>query len=114
MLDKKVLLVHGLANKDLNILKSFNKEYKIITQDMTGTKINDIILEQNLVKSENKIPNEKVVLINGYTDAAINVLIKIIKGAMGKNVIIAVITENSCEWTFDYLLREHLIKERVL
>ena len=112
MVDKKVLLAYGLANKDLNILKTFNKEYIIVKDNMTGTKIEDLINGVEILPSEKSIPKEKIILINGYSNKEVDVLIKIIRGAMGKRVIIAVITENSNSWTFDYLATEHLIKER--
>lgn len=112
MVNEKMLLVYGLANKDINVLKTFNKAYRVVSEDIIGTKVEDLIKGENFKPSENKIPREKIILVNGYNDREVDALFKIVRGAMGKNVIVAVVTENSNGWSFDYLALEHLIKER--
>lgn len=58
-----------------------------------------------------KLPNnEKALIFNGYNEKELKETIKFIRRFIEGGVL-AVVTEQSSKWTFDYLI-EHLIEER--
>lgn len=106
----KCILTYGLSNEELGELKK--KEIKIIeiTADMSEMTIKDIIYGLRISKYNNKLPKEKAILFNNYDDEEIKMTIKSVRDVV-KGGVLAVITPNSVEWTFEYLL-DHLIEER--
>lgn len=111
MVEEKILLTYGLEKKDLDFFKMSGLKYNEITTEIAGSKIEDILKGIEPVKYDGAIPNEKVILINGFNDKELNTVVKMVRATMGKGVILAVVTETSASWTFSYLL-EHLIEER--
>lgn len=107
----KLILAYGLEEKDLEVFKMSNLKYKQITTEMCNMKLKDIISGAKFDIYDKKIPNEKVVLFNNFSDEELDKAIKIIRATIGKNVILAVVTETSAEWSFAYLI-DHLIEER--
>lgn len=107
----KLMLAYGLEKEHLDILKMSNINHKVVTAEMGNMKIADIIEGLKFDIYTGEIPNEKVILFNNYEDSELDKVIKLIRATMGKDVILAVVTETSAQWSFNYLL-EHLIEER--
>ncbi|WP_032123518.1 DUF3783 domain-containing protein [Clostridium amazonitimonense] len=111
MINNKMILSYGLEEKDLEVFKMSNIEYRVITTETSHRKIEQIIEGAEGEKRDKKLPEEKVILFNGFSDEELDKIIKIIRATIGKAPILAVVTDTSKEWTFDYLM-EHLIEER--
>lgn len=111
MVKEKILLTYGLTSKELDFFKMSGIKHKIITTDIAGSKIEDILKGVEAVKYDGAVPSEKVILVNGFNDKELNTIVKMIRATIGKEAILAVVTETSASWTFAYLL-EHLIEER--
>jgi hypothetical protein len=58
-----------------------------------------------------EMPDEKVILFNDMSDEEIQKYIEHLRSSFKPLPILAVITETSEKWTFEYLV-EHLIEER--
>lgn len=111
MLSNKLILAYGLEDKELETFNMSKLPYRRITTETADLKIKDIIAGVEGRPSDKKIPNEKVILFNDFSDEELEKVIKIIRATMGKAPILAVVTETSAQWSFNYLL-EHLMEER--
>lgn len=117
----------GLNNNKLVLAYGFNQEevikigeviiengvstLKVIDKDMLTMKIGDIIEGLKITTASNISLNEKVILFNNFEDEELQTTIKTLRGAAGKDVIFAIVTETSIKWTFAELL-EHLVEEK--
>ena len=106
-----MLLVYGLSSEEMNHLKGTNLTIKEITSEMTSMKIGQIIEGLKFEIYNKTLPQEKVVLLNNFSDEDLNIGIKFVRAIIGREGIMAVVTPTSIDWTFDYLL-EHLMEER--
>ena len=109
------MLIYGFDLNEKEKLDKIIKEAKLpsyitITQDMAKMKIRDIISGLKFQLINESIPNEKVIIFNDFNDDEINYAIKNLK-KINLDIIMAVVTPTSIEWTFDYLIH-HLIEER--
>lgn len=116
----------GLSNNKLILIFGFNEEeqkelnqiitakglpvFKVIHANMAEMKIKNII-EGMKISTKNTIKeNEKVILFNNLEDDELEKSITIFREKF-KNVIFAVTTPTSAEWTFKKLL-SNLIEEK--
>jgi hypothetical protein len=113
--NNKIMLFYGFDKEEINIEDIIKKldlsDYKIIYESMAKMKVKDIL---NSLKTESyncKLPKEKLILFNNFEDEQLKDAIDIIRSNINPMPILAVATENSVEWTFEYLL-EHLMEER--
>ncbi len=115
MNNNKIMLVYGFDEEKETLEHIVKKEnlpnYKVIEESMGRMKIKDIIDSLKLEVYDCRLPKEKVILFNNFDDEELDNTINIITSSIKPMPILAVITENSIEWTFEYLL-EHLIEER--
>lgn len=114
--NNKGMLIFGFSSEEEEKLKkvvSDNKflEYKVVSNDMAKMKISDILQNLKIEIYKCELPSEKVILFNNFSDKEINDAISNIKRIFKPLPILAVITETSVNWTFEYLL-EHLLEER--
>ncbi|NLB22722.1 MAG: DUF3783 domain-containing protein [Clostridium sp.] len=109
--DRKVLLVFGLDSMDLARLELMGYEMVIINEENGGGRIRDLIENKGKpVKGE--LPDEKVVIFNGYKDEALQKGVQAIRSSFPVKPIIAAVTDHSYNWAFEFLLIEHLIQDR--
>ncbi|MDU6878762.1 DUF3783 domain-containing protein [Clostridium tepidum] len=116
MINNKLMLVYGLENEELNLLKDMClknnlQSFKIVNKNMCKMKLRDIIKGMNLEVEDIDMPEEKVVIFNNFSDTELNLGVKKIKEILKPTPIMAVVTENSIDWEFEYLVN-HLIEER--
>lgn len=116
--NNKKILIYGFNKEEEDIinnllLKSKLPSYKVIEESMGKMKIKDILENLKFEIYDCKLPQEKVVLINNFDDKELNTIISAIRNSFSSAPILAVITETSINWSFDYLLK-HLIEEREL
>lgn len=106
-----MILAYRLEQKDLEVFKMSNIKYKVITTKIFHEKIEAIVEKSEQEEREESLPKEKVILFNGFSDDELDKIIKLIRATIGRSPILAVVTDTSKRWTFEYLV-EHLIEER--
>lgn len=106
----KCILTFGLSDEELEALRKKDIKVIEITNEMSEMTIKDIIYGLRILKYNSKLPKEKAILFNNYADDEIRLTIKSVREVVTGGVLAAV-TPNSVEWTFEYLLN-HLIEER--
>lgn len=108
--NSKAILTYGLNEKEKKDFKATGHKIINITDEMTSMKIKDILDGFRFEVVSNNNFNEKVVIFNNFPDEEIHGMVSISK-VIAENPIMAVVTETSKEWPFNYLI-EHLIEER--
>ena len=116
MINDKLMLVYGLKEAELNLLKDMRANnnlpnYKIVNKSMCKMKLRDIIKGMNLEVEDVDMPEEKVVIFNNFSDNDLELGVKKIKEILKPVPIMAVVTETSINWEFKYLV-DHLMEER--
>ncbi|ENK1244903.1 DUF3783 domain-containing protein [Clostridium botulinum] len=116
MTNNKLMLVYGLKNEELNLLKNICLEnnlpsFKIVNKNMCEMKLRDIIKGINLEVEDVDMLEEKVVIFNNFSDTELDLGVKKIKEILKPIPIMAVVTETSIDWQFKYLV-DHLMEER--
>lgn len=106
----KSILVYGLNNSELVELTKRKINYVLIKEDMGAMKIFEIAGGLKFSNSNVKLPKEKAILFNNYSDKELQKSVQGIRTFI-KGGVLAVITETSKNWTFEYLVN-HLIEER--
>lgn len=106
----KSILVYGLNNSELIELTKRKINYVLIKEDMGAMKIFEIAGGLKFSNSNVKLPKEKAILFNNYSDKELQKSVQEIRTFV-KGGVLAVITETSKNWTFEYLVN-HLIEER--
>lgn len=108
---RRVLLVHGLDSMDLARLQLMGHELVLIHQENGGGLIRDLIDNKGTPASA-ELPPERVVIFNGYSDEELKEGVTGIRSTFPVRPIIAAVTDNSYDWSFEFLLTEHLIQDR--
>jgi hypothetical protein len=113
----RVTLIYGFGDKEKEEIEGIVKKYhlhklKEIDAAMAGMKVGDILAEKaETALPKAVMPEEKVILFNDMSDEEIQKYIEHLRSSFKPLPILAVITETSEKWTFEYLV-EHLIEER--
>lgn len=112
MLDNnKCILVYNLTKEELEKLnKKADLKLIVVTDDMAEMKVKDIVEGIKILNYNNRMPNEKLILFNNYDEKGLVEAIKDIRSFINGGII-AVVTETTINWTFEYLLN-HMIEER--
>lgn len=108
---KKVLLVHGLDSMDLAKLEILGHKMILIDGKNGGGKIKEILAGES-IPAKIELPEEKVVIFNGYENKELQEGVGKIRASFEERPIIATVTDNSYEWPFEFLLTEHLMADR--
>lgn len=109
--NNRLLLAYGLSPQEITELKGANLPVREITSEMASMKISQIIEGLKFEIYDKSLPKEKVILFNNFSDEELDFSVKLARVVAGRECILAVVTETSINWTFDYLV-EHLIEER--
>lgn len=112
----KVALIYGFDEKEKEKIEDIAKEHHLhkvreIDAPMAGMKVADILAGKQPVEAKAGMPLEKVILFNDMSDEEIERYVEHLRREFRPLPILAVITETSEKWTFDYLV-EHLAEER--
>lgn len=108
---RKTLLAFGLSKLELAKLEIMGNKIIVIDETNGGTLIRDL-LEDRAEPAGMELPSEKVIIFNGYPDEDLKRSVVTIRSNFQDKPIIAAVTDNSYNWAFEYLLTEHLIKDR--
>ena len=114
--NNKLMLIFGFDEDEKAYLDNIIKDlklptYKIIEKRMASMKLRDIIDGLVVDTYDKKLPDEKVIIFNNFTDYELDAAIRTIRGNKNIHPILAVTTPTSINWEFHYLLN-HLIEER--
>jgi hypothetical protein len=112
----KVALIYGFDEKEKEIIEEIAKQHHLhrvsaVEEAMAGMKVEDILAGGEPAGAPAPMPAEKVILFNDMSDEEIEKYIGHLRREFKPLPILAVVTETSEKWTFDYLV-EHLIEER--
>lgn len=108
---RRVLLVHGLDSMDLARLQLMGHDMVVVNNENGGGLIRNLIENQGQ-PAKAELPEEKVVIFNGYSDEDLKAGVIAIRSSFPDKPIIAAVTDNSYNWAFEYLLVDHLIQDR--
>ena len=107
----KCILAYGLTHEELDKKQKRRLKVKVITDKNAGARIIDLLCSNDIEADCNNLPeNDKAIIFNGYNEKELRETIKFIRRFIEGGVL-AVVTEQSSKWSFDYLLG-HLIEER--
>lgn len=109
---KKGLLVQGLENMEMAKLQLTGHKLIKMSDENGGTVLRDIFEGKENVPSKEPLPEERVVIFFGYSDKELKEDLGRFKTLLNSRPIIAVVTQYSIEWPYEFLLREHLMKDR--
>lgn len=110
--NNKAILSYSLSDEEMNdISEKLNYNCKVVEQSMVKMKIKDILDGLKLEVINSELPKEKLILFNNFEDEELKKSINLIKSVIQPAPILAIVTDTSIDWTFEYLL-EHLIEER--
>ncbi len=114
--NNKLVMLYGFEENEIEKINEISEKHnlpknKIIDNRLANMKIESIIKGINLATENAKIVKEKVVLFNNLEDSELESCIKFFKSEITDNIIFAVVTKTSINWTFTELL-EHLLEER--
>lgn len=108
--NSKAILTYGLNEKEIKDLQITGHKVINISDEMTSMKVQDILDGFRFEVVSNKNFDEKVVIFSNFPDEELQMMVSAVK-LITENPIMAVVTETSKDWQFDYLV-EHLIEER--
>lgn len=111
---KKVILASGMDIMTQHKFKEAGHVVVDVNKSNGGTFLRDLILgnTENFKASEN-FPNEKAMVLSDYSDSELQEFVIALRNIpMNNRPLLAVVTESSYNWTFDYLISEHLVKDR--
>lgn len=111
MLDNnKCILAYGLSKDEMQSLRQLGKKVINISPEICEMTIKDVLNGLVIETINNNPIREKVIIYNNFSEKELKETIagtrKNIKGG-----ILAIVTPNSINWTFNYLIK-HLIEER--
>lgn len=112
----KVALIYGFDEKEKEVIEDIAKQHhlhkvSVVEQTMAGMQVGDILAGMAPSGVQADVPREKVILFNDMSDEEIEKYIGHLRREFKPLPILAVVTETSEKWTFDYLV-EHLVEER--
>ena len=107
--NSKAILTYGLNEKETKDFQATGHKVININNEMASMKVKDILEGLKFEVVSNKNFDEKVVIFSNFPDEELQMMVSIAK-VITENPIMAVVTETSKEWQFNYLV-EHLIEE---
>lgn len=114
---RNCILVYGYTPEEISMIKKFSldrgiNECVVVTDDMLGNKIKDIV-DNNIVPVKYKTGvKSKTIVFNALSNKEVHSFINLFKDTKLKKPIYAVATPTSEKWQFGELIKE-LIKEKM-
>ena len=107
--NNRCILAYNLSKEEIDKIKKAGISVIKIEDTMVQMKIREN-LQGYRFEAYKELPNEKIILFNNFGDEEISMAVKYCR-AVVKDVILAVVTQTSIDWSFSYLMN-HLIEER--
>ncbi len=116
ILKERLIIAYGLNDEEIEKL---NQKFKdictksclLINDNMGGYTLENILKEEKLEDSDIKLPEEKVIVFNGFLGVYLQQAVKKVREVLGAQPILASTTPNSIKMTLHELV-DHLVKER--
>lgn len=114
--NNKQMLVYGFNEDERSFLDKMIEElklpsYRVIEKSMAKMTLRDIINGLKIETYDKELPDDKVVIFNNFADEELDMAVRTIRSNKEIKPILAIVTPNSINWEFHYLL-EHLLEER--
>lgn len=108
--NNKCILVHSIPEEELKELRNDGFKVVEVSKEMAEMTVFDILNGLRFETVNANLPNEAVILFNGFSDQEIKLAITAIRKRY-KEGIFAAVTPSSIQWKFSYLV-QHLIEEK--
>lgn len=115
---ERLIIAYGLDKDELEKLNlKFNEACKeralVVTSDMGNCTLEQILNGEELKVSVKVLPDEKVIIFNGFQGIYLQQGVKKVREVLGSEPILASTTPNSVKLSL-YELIDHLMQERAL
>jgi hypothetical protein len=116
ILKEKLIIAYGLDDEEIEKLNIkfkdiCSKPCLRIDENMGEYTLEDILKEEKVLDSYTKLPEEKVIIFNGFLGVYLQQSVKKVREVLGSQPILASTTPNSIKMTLNELV-DHLVKER--
>jgi hypothetical protein len=116
ILKDRLIIAYGLNNEEIEKLNIKFKDICIkpcvlINENMGKSTLENILKEERVSDSDTKLPEEKVIIFNGFLGVYLQQAVKKVREVLGAKPILASTTPNSIKMTLQELI-DHLVKER--
>lgn len=116
ILKERLIIAYGLNDEEVEKLNLKFKDICVkpcllIDKNMGGYTLENILKEEKLTDSDTKLPEEKVIIFNGFLGVYLQQAVKKVREVLGSQPILASTTPNSIKMTLHELV-DHLVKER--
>lgn len=116
ILKERLIIAYGLNDEEVEKLNIKFKDICVkpcllINENMGGYTLENILKEEKLTDSDTKLPEEKVIIFNGFLGVYLQQAVKKVREVLGSQPILASTTPNSIKMTLHELV-DHLVKER--
>ena len=114
--ERSCVILYNFNDKEKKIIKNYGNIFGVkdqinISWKNGETVISDLI-EDKLDESGENVTNEKAIIFNNVSSVKVNLFIDSLKKGRINNVLFAIVTETSKNWTINILI-ENLILERI-
>ncbi len=116
ILEKKKLVIYGIDQEEKEALENGFEEltkadFIFIKESMGKYTLKDILLKNEKQNSEELLPNEKIIIFNGFQGVELQEAVSRVRTVLKSKPILASTTPISIEMELHDLI-EHLIQER--
>ena len=114
--ERSCVILYNFNDKEKKIIKNYGNIFGIkdqinISWKNGETVISDLVNDK-LDESGETVTNEKAIIFNNVPSVKVNLFIDSLKKGRINNVLFAIVTETSKNWTINILI-ENLILERI-
>lgn len=115
---ERLIIAYGLNSEELEKLnlkfkEACKKPALVITPDMGECTLEEILNDKELNLGLKQLPDEKIVIFNGFKGVYLNQGVKKVREVLGAEPILASTTPNSIKMPL-FELVSHLVQERAL
>lgn len=114
--ERSCVILYNFNDKEKKIIKNYGNIFGIKDQIniswKNGESIISDLINDKLDESSETVTSEKAIIFNNVSSAKVNLFIDSLKKGRINNVLFAIVTETSKNWTINILI-ENLILERI-
>lgn len=116
MLKEKFVIVYGLNEEEIKKINlafasTAKRECLEIKRTMGNYRLSNLIGGENVTHTDRELPEEKVVILNGFQNANLQQAVTKVRRILGSGPILASTTPNSVKMPLHELM-DHLVAER--
>ncbi|MDO4534500.1 MAG: DUF3783 domain-containing protein [Clostridium perfringens] len=114
--ERSCVILYNFNDKEKKIIKNYGNIFGVKDQIniswKNGESVISDLVDDKLDESSETIKNEKAIIFNNVSSVKVNLFIDSLKKSRINNVLFAIVTETSKNWTINILI-ENLILERI-